>query len=72
MFPSRDLGFYLRFFEQYSESHPIVSPDGRYLLLAGVLPGRDDDRSRVWHVRTDDGHADAISDGLFAVYGPTG
>lgn len=72
MFPSRDLGFYLRFFEQYSESHPIVSPDGRYLLLAGVIPGRDDDRSRIWQVRTDDGRVDPISDGLFAVYGPTG
>lgn len=33
--PTRDMRFQLRFFEQYAASHPLVSPDGRYLVWAG-------------------------------------
>lgn len=71
MYPSRDLGFYLRFFEQYAESHPLIDPTGRFLLLSGVIPGKDE-RSRIWQVRISDGRAEAVADGLFGVYGPSG
>lgn len=72
MVPSRDLGFYLRFFEQYAESHPILDPTGQHLLLGGVLPGREGDQARVWQVRITDGRAEALAEGLFGVYGPGG
>jgi len=39
---SSELAFYLRFFEQYEASHPIISPDGRYLLVGGSLLDRPD------------------------------
>ncbi len=71
MYPSRDLGFFLRFFEQYADSHPLIDPTGQFLLLSGVIPGRDE-RSRIWQVRLSDGRAEAVADGLFGVYGPSG
>lgn len=37
--PSRDMLFYLHFFEQYVGSHPLVSPDGRWLVYAGFPAG---------------------------------
>lgn len=73
MYPTRDLGFYLRFFEQYSQSHPLVDPTGRFLLLAGTLVGgrASDNTPRVWKVSLDDGFAEELDEGLFAVWGPT-
>lgn len=67
--PSRDLGFYLRFFEQYALSHPLVDPSGRHLLLSGTIPGRGDE-SQIWQIDLESGRAEAVADGLFAVYGP--
>jgi hypothetical protein len=37
--PTRDILFYLHFFDQYAQSHPIVSPDGRYVAFAGYPAG---------------------------------
>lgn len=72
MYPTRDFGFYLRFFEQYSQSHPLVDPDGRHLLLAGTMVQHPDrDTPRVWQVSLDTGAVEALAEGLFAVYGPT-
>lgn len=65
---TRDLSFYLRFFEQYAQSHPLVDPTGRHLLLAGsTAAGR---RPRVLRADLRDGSVDELGAGLFAVYGP--
>lgn len=72
MYPTRDFGFYLRFFEQYVQSHPLVSPDGSTLLLAGGIDGFGDPHrtSGLWEVSLDTGDATRIADGVFGVYGP--
>lgn len=66
--PSRELAFYLRFFEQYSTSHPIVHPDGTDILLAGEddpLPGAP---SRILRVPLDGGDPIDLGEGVFGVY----
>ena len=35
-FPSRDMIYYLNFFDQFARSHSLWSPDGHYLAFAGV------------------------------------
>lgn len=37
--PTRDILFYLHFFDQYAQSHPIISPDGRWVAFAGYPAG---------------------------------
>lgn len=72
MYPTRDLGFYLRFFEQYVQSHPLVDPTGRYLLLAGTMEeaAGNDNTPRIWRLALDGSETVEIDDGLFAVWGP--
>jgi len=72
MYPTRDFGFYLRFFEQYCQSHPIVDPSGRALLLAGGIDGHGDPhRSQgLWELDLSDLTATQVADGVFGVYGP--
>ncbi|MFT4976961.1 MAG: Tol biopolymer transport system component [Myxococcota bacterium] len=72
--PSRDQMFYLHFFEQYYESHPLISPDGRTLIYAGH-PGPDelgDRSSRLWRVDLQDPGSPpvAFATGTFAVFSP--
>jgi len=71
LYPTRDLGFYLRFFEQYCQSHPLIDPTGQSLLLAGsmVEGGRGEDPC-IWHVSLDTGEVSELAEGLFAVFGP--
>jgi hypothetical protein len=72
MYPSRDLGFYLRFFEQYTQSHPLIDPTGTKLLLAGGLKGQKESGrgSHVWEVPIFGGGPVDLGPGVFAVYGP--
>ncbi len=71
MMPTRDLGFYLRFFEQYAQSHRIVSPDGQHLLVAGGIPGRQpEEGAHLWQINLRTGGAEAIAEGMFGVYAP--
>jgi hypothetical protein len=74
MYPTRDLGFYLRFFEQYAQSHSIIDPTGQYLLLAGGIAGRDTPKGtpKLWQISLTNGRAEEVGQGLFAVYGPPG
>ncbi len=37
--PTRDILFYLHFFDQYASSHPIFSPDGAYVVFCGYPAG---------------------------------
>ena len=69
--PTRDTRFYLRFFEQYSQSHPMIDPTGRFLLTAGRLDGLGDDgRPRLWQIPLNGGAPEDLGEGLFGVYGP--
>ncbi len=72
LYPSRDLGFYLRFFEQYSQSHHLMDPSGRYLLLPGNMLGQGDPNGpgRLWRVDLHNGETEDIADGVFGVYAP--
>jgi hypothetical protein len=67
--PTRDLRFYLRFFEQYTQSHPIVDPNSRYVLLPGVLRGQASS-SRIWKCPLHGGSPEEIAEGQFATFGP--
>jgi hypothetical protein len=71
-YPTRDLGFYLRFFEQYGQSHHLVDPSGRALLLSGGIAGMGDPHRTqvVWEVPLTKGPPTRVADGVFAVYGP--
>lgn len=37
--PTREVVFYLHFFDQYTSSHPLVSADGRHVAFAGYPAG---------------------------------
>lgn len=37
--PTRDLFFWLHFFDQFVQSHPLVSPDGRWVTWSGYPAG---------------------------------
>ena len=69
--PSRDLRFWLRFFEQISPTHPIVDPSGRCLALTGTLgngpPGQP---PHVWLVPLQGGTPTDLGEGTFATFGP--
>jgi hypothetical protein len=69
--PSREYTFYLRFFEQFTSSHPVTSPDGTRLLLAG-LPAYSGDVqvSHLWEVDIVSGKVNDIDEGVFGVYAP--
>ena len=66
--PTRDFGFYLRFFEQFSISHPIV--DDRYVLLAGTSVGRDPGRAPPAVRRLDwrTGEFEVVGEGVFGTF----
>jgi dipeptidyl aminopeptidase/acylaminoacyl peptidase len=73
--PSQDQLFYLHFFEQFSQSHPLISPDGTLLVFAGH-PGPDADtddvRSRIFviDITDPDPCPEEIALGDFAVFSP--
>ncbi len=73
--PSQDQLFYLHFFEQFSQSHPLISPDGTLLVYAGH-PGpdrtSDDVRSRIYvvDITADEPAPVEIALGDFAVFSP--
>jgi hypothetical protein len=73
LYPSRDLRFWLRFFDQYSGSHPIVDREATTLLLSGGLVGKSDPQGspRVWAVPLDGGPAEEIGEGWFATFSAT-
>jgi len=73
MVPTRDFGFYLRFFEQYSQSHPIISHDSKHLLVSGELFGEhgQGQKAGTWKIPLNGARPTRICDGVFAVYGPS-
>ena len=70
LIPSRDSRVYLRFFEQYAPSHPIVSPTGDAVLLCGTPPSDPEGASRVFWVPLDGSPAEELGEGLFANFAP--
>ena len=35
--PSREMLYYLHFFDQFAETHKLISSDGRFLVFSGLL-----------------------------------
>ena len=73
--PTRDMLFFLHFFDQYATSHSPISADGRWLCWAGYPAGggqADLSGAPQIYVRDldSDEAAPAIADGSFAVFGP--
>ncbi len=66
--PTRDLRFWVRFFEQYAPSHPLVDPTSGALMAAGALG--DGDEPRVWRWPLDGGPAEDLGAGWFACFAP--
>lgn len=69
--PTRDLRFYLRFFEQFAQSHPLIDPQGRALLVPGELD-RAGNLSGIWRIPLSGGPPERLGDGLLGVWGPPG
>ena len=67
--PTRDMRFYLRFFEQFAQSHPLVDPSGRFLLVAGELEHAGN-QSGIWRLPLDGSKPERLGDGFLAVWGP--
>lgn len=64
--PTRDLAFWLRFFEQYCISHPIIDPSGDNLLVGGFEAERSGE-PLLWRVPLDGSPAETIRPGVLAV-----
>ena len=72
MRPTRELAFYLRFFEQYHQTHPIVSPDGSYLLAGGDIGDGTATGAtpHIWKIPLDGSPPSSIGEGVFGVFPP--
>ena len=75
--PTREMMFHLHFFEQFVHSHPLVSPDGRYLVYATYehADGDPDAPNGTPHITVLDLHDPdaapvAIAAGRYAVFAP--
>ena len=70
MIPTRDYGFYLRFFEQYSQSHPIIDPTSQHFLACGEMLGElgSSNKASVWTVPLNGSKPTEVAEGVFAVY----
>jgi hypothetical protein len=73
--PTRDVLFYLHFFDQYAQTHPIVSADGRHVVYAGYPAGggRADlsEAPRIYVKSTaDDSPPVEVANGQFATFRP--
>ncbi len=72
--PTRDVVFYLHFFDQYTSSHPLVSADGQHIVFAGYPAGGGQaDLSRpprvyLKDVEQPDAPAVEVDSGSFAVF----
>ena len=71
--PSREMLFYLHFFDQFTLSHMLVSPDGGALLFAGRLMGRDSPTGppQVFVAGLEEGQGPrVVAGGVFGCFAP--
>ncbi len=74
LIPSPEMTYFLQFFDQFAVSHPLVSADGRSMLLSGRLTAAggnpDDNRANsVYLVDLDDGSLiTELAQGCFACW----
>jgi hypothetical protein len=68
--PTREMAFYVRFFEQYAQSHSVVDPVTGDILFAGQLVGQPSGTgpARLWRIPTDGATPQPIREGVFAVF----
>lgn len=67
--PTRDLSFWLRFFEQFALTHPLLGQDEALYLPTAPHPGGTG-QAQVWRVPLDGQPPAALAPGLFAVCPP--
>ncbi len=69
--PSREMLFYLHFFDQFVHSHRLISPDGRHLVYAGHAANAVSGPPRIFvkDLRTEQGPR-ALIDGRFGCFAP--
>ena|GEM_PF-1187566 len=72
--PSRETLFFLHFFDQYAQSHPIISPCGKWLVLAGYPAGNgrmDLSQDPQLKLISLDGEPEerVLGDAIFAIWG---
>lgn len=69
--PSREMLFYLHFFDQFVHSHRLISPDGRHLVYAGYRANAVSGSPRIFvkDLRTEHDPR-AIADGSFGCFSP--
>jgi hypothetical protein len=70
MRPTRELAFYLRFFEQYASTHPIIDPNGQAIIVGGELADTVSSHSdpTLWWLPLDGSEPTALCQGVFAVF----
>jgi hypothetical protein len=68
--PSRDLRFWLRFFEQFAPSHPLVDARGESLVVSGTMAGGPTSKPHVWQFPLSGGPAVDLGEGPFACFAP--
>jgi hypothetical protein len=70
MRPTREFAFYLRFFEQYANTHPIIDPSGDAIVLGGEIHDgvQRTDQPQLWRVPLDGSSPNVIGNGVFAVF----
>jgi hypothetical protein len=72
--PTRDILFYLHFFDQYGQSHSLISADGRYMVFAGYPAGggqadlSSPPRIYVKDIRNPERPPEQVGRGSFAVF----
>ena len=75
MRPTREMMFHLHFFEQFAQSHPLVSPCGRFLVQASYADPRRDGvqgLARLERIDLADPHAsfEPMAEGSYGVFAP--
>lgn len=70
--PSREMLYYLHFFDQFAETHKLVSHDGRYLVFSGLLEDEAPEAKPRIHVIDLRGETPALSvgEGTFGCFEP--
>ncbi len=75
--PTRAMMFHLHFFEQFAQSHPLVSGDGRWLIYAtwpgapdGPWSGRESARIEVLDLHQAEARPQPLVSGDYATFAP--
>lgn len=68
--PTFEMLYLLTYFDQFSPSHRLWSPDSRFLLLAGTLSGENQNDPHIYAIDTSNTNSEPtmIADGVFGIW----